>query len=447
MDTLCIPVGEREQSYRLAQIDNMSSIYKGATWGLLLDAELMSISYSRSQPDVHSLLACSIWMTRSWTLQEGKLPSQLAIQFHDCIVVLGRRSARNGEYSQKKIDRPLRMPPELASPERPFIVKLRNFTFRHRNRESIHKGKHGRCSCPVAALERSFFDTFFAVHDSSDMTEHFALVWNELSGRSTTMPEDIPMIITNMLDLKNNAMLDLNDAGKMFQTILLSLKKIPMFIFFNFGPRQDTSTHHHNRWIPTKIGTFGKASVRAPWIVRTRYLECRYSNETKDIGVHVYTANGPVSMSFETYVCLGATHALYSVEPCISSDDQFRISTFHSTWLLIDKLGEGDAVEVLTGACFYVNENPETTKVKTPKNCLVRLWDSIWEGGARKVGDPSVAMTYYCPLRLHKVAADPRAKLIQAQAHTFESLNGTCMLQVKYSMSSVPIAVSSFFDW
>lgn len=42
MDTLYIPVGKGEWSLKLAQIDKMTSIYKGAISSLVLDAELMA---------------------------------------------------------------------------------------------------------------------------------------------------------------------------------------------------------------------------------------------------------------------------------------------------------------------------------------------------------------------------------------------------------------------
>lgn len=83
IDTLCVPL---EASLRSLAIRQMKSIYLEADMVLVLDSSLQEIPLP---PDpVESLLriACSTWMQRLWTFQEGILAFQLIFQFHDACV-------------------------------------------------------------------------------------------------------------------------------------------------------------------------------------------------------------------------------------------------------------------------------------------------------------------------------------------------------------------------
>lgn len=74
MDTLCIPVKDEDVAFRIAQIDSMASIYKGAWICLVLDAELMKINPVDSSTtkfrnhrydlslEVYSRVLSSVWM-------------------------------------------------------------------------------------------------------------------------------------------------------------------------------------------------------------------------------------------------------------------------------------------------------------------------------------------------------------------------------------------------
>lgn len=64
----------------------MGSIYAGAHTVLVLDAELMNLSAKNTQ-DCVARIICSVWMRRSWTLQEGILAQRCAFVFHDDLLV------------------------------------------------------------------------------------------------------------------------------------------------------------------------------------------------------------------------------------------------------------------------------------------------------------------------------------------------------------------------
>ena len=79
-DTLCIPVKEEHADLKNRSIDTMNSIYAGAKRVLILDAELMTTDSINTEQSL-ARVACSVWMCRSWTLQEGILANKCVFQF------------------------------------------------------------------------------------------------------------------------------------------------------------------------------------------------------------------------------------------------------------------------------------------------------------------------------------------------------------------------------
>lgn len=261
MDTLCIPVGEGEIGLRLLQIDMTASIYKGAISGLILDSELMGSrpTYDRisnldlntsrvgrivdMSVETRARVACSVWMCRSWTLQEGQLPSSMAIQFSNEMVYLGRRSLTNGEFVECSI-RISRAP--TASPDVETdgtVVGRRNPGFN----DTQQQAEPPHCDCAKFAFEGYLSSAFFASRPS------FASVWNELAGRSTTKPTDVPLIMTNILDYKNRRLAEYHTSGDMYLSLILSLDYVPLSLFYNQGPCMTSQESELNRWVPASI--------------------------------------------------------------------------------------------------------------------------------------------------------------------------------------------------
>jgi hypothetical protein len=431
MDTLCIPVGPDERAYRLEQIDNMASIYKGATHGLILDAELTSIAYDASRHDVHALLACSAWMTRSWTLQEGKLPSRLAVQFRDGVIVLGRRSELDRRYTQQwyAIPDDRRNPAQLVQ---------ENCSDPHQTSDPACMKERGTCDCAKLALELAIYTTFFAESVSTVPALNLALVWNELSGRSTTMSEDIPMIITNMLNMSNHSILDSQDAEHMFQTILLSLEEIPISILFKPGPRQDSAEHHQNRWVPIAIGQFGLGSMREVLRVRPAHLEFKYAR-AEDQDVMAFRTDHVVSIRNACYIHLGDEDALYTLEPSVATNDQFSFANFASTCLIVENPQQlVSHHDILRGACFYVHIDASPSTLKRWLNHALAKFDALWYEYVETTKAPTYTadLTYHCPFQLRRVTSIPESSLNNLSTHRFQPMNAQCNLRIKYGTSS-----------
>jgi len=78
-DTLCIPVQPEHSDLRDRCIDSMASIYAGSDRVFVLDKELMSIPSNKDSAETLYRIACSVWMCRSWTLQESNTSKPLFV--------------------------------------------------------------------------------------------------------------------------------------------------------------------------------------------------------------------------------------------------------------------------------------------------------------------------------------------------------------------------------
>ncbi|KAJ1332044.1 hypothetical protein MN608_05510 [Microdochium nivale] len=274
MDTLCIPVAAEALSWKLAQIERMSSIYKGAVSGLVLDAELMATPFrsersgdgsrrAKVSVEVYARILCSIWMTRSWTYQDGLLPECLAIQFFNTTYMLAPVPGEHDVcgFHETWLDGPTieTRPLVLRSPSHHAGAKQDRDATKAGRRKIISTHidpasfepplLSGPYDCVAISLRWSLIDTLFP--DNSDPVA-FAGAWNELSGRSTTMSEDVPIIVTNVLGFESALLIRYHDPGEMYHTILLSLGQVPMSLFLNTGSRQVELIN--NRWVPREIG-------------------------------------------------------------------------------------------------------------------------------------------------------------------------------------------------
>ncbi|KAF2011119.1 hypothetical protein BU24DRAFT_472277 [Aaosphaeria arxii CBS 175.79] len=436
MDTLCIPVGPDEYSLRLVQIDKMASIYKRAMTSLVLDAELMATvsddNFPSAEPhdvdtrmcrnisrelslEARARLTCSVWMCRSWTLQEGELPATIAVQFLDNSVVLGRTSNLNGTYCERFTDglsSNLQIPGgglETNSPD----PDLRST---HEQSDST-RGSH--CECVDIVLQRTLFETFFREYSE------LATVWNELSGRSTTMSNDLPIIITNILDLDNRNLLTYHDTADMFQAILLSLKRLPMSLFFNTGPRK--SGNHQNRWVPIKIGA-DTLALENQLVVRRNHLLYRHRAEDTCSNLSVFTINKILSLKSTVYLHSASENVFYTAELPGDSADPLDTEGYTSTCVIIENVISPSDPDVRKGACFYARPKRKIDYRRGLRGR--RLFCS-----RGYVETPGLELTFLYPIRLRKSGIDTLQTVNQERILLLNSID-ECDIKINYGISS-----------
>lgn len=246
------------------------------------------------------------------------------------------------------------------------------------------------------------------------------------------MVNGVPLIMTNMLNLGNRGLLDLDDAGQVFQMILLGLNRIPVSVLFNTGPRQEQDGDHQNRWIPTKISAkFGLALSQKSLTVRPTYLEYAHSYRASDQGVMVYTMKSILPLKAETHVSLGSPNDVYAVQPSVATSDQFNVGRFALTYLIVEHSNPSSHEGRMRGACFYgqVSTQDESKRVR-------HMWKRLSKRRTNNAESPNLIMTFYCALRLHEVTAGAYIALDVAPTCTLDRMKSTCNLRIRFGVSS-----------
>lgn len=416
MDTLCIPVAEKHSSLRLLQIDKMASIYTGAATTLILDAELMSIV--RNAPALSTALrariACSVWMSRSWTLQEGKLSPSIAVQFANDAVVLDGRLQQDGTRGERRTDgsvEEMSRARELASGAAvPVILE-----------DQLGKGAlPSSCDCVDLALERAFLSTLFPNTRSILHAEDFVKAWNELAGRSTTMATDVPIILTNILNFNNREILKYREPAAMFQAILLSMKYLPLGIFFNTGPRHNPSGNHRNRWVPVVVGK-ERLVEHGELQIFPSYLLYRYWNSDGGTGTPAYMIDGVLRLHSKVYLHAKSRGIYYAVELPLSFTDHFDTAEINSTCILIEGNLLTQDSSIKRGACFYVRNGIRATSSAT---C--------------EIGPSGIGLIFQSPLRLIQLADAESAEIDHGHAYILSEITSNCDFRISYGKPGSP---------
>lgn len=367
------------------QIDKMASIYKGATTSLVLDAELLAatmLTEAISDETPHGMhrqsllrrgapsgermvsskpqrrlnlesrarLACSVWMSRSWCLQEGELPPTIAVQFKNDAAILGRLSPEDGLYTERFPSEHLVAGDTASIASQPLLVDVGLDLPTNTSRLS-EPWLHPLCQCVDIRLQRSFYETFF--NESNTL----ASAWNELVGRSTTMSEDVPIIMSNIMELDNRELLGYEDTGQMFAALFLSLESLPMSVFFNQGPRfedEDEDEVNLNRWLPVGIGN-SLLSAQNGLLMRSTHLIYPHFKENSGFVQSTFRVDGNVRMKAGIYLYHESSGQGFMVKANHDITAPWWLHSGGSTIIMIEDTTtvSADLQVVRRAACFY----------------------------------------------------------------------------------------------
>ncbi len=107
LDTLCVPCAPDASHLREKAISTMRTIYGSANMTLVLDQELLALSYSKTtvREQQMRIWACD-WSRRLWTLQEAIISSNLYFRFEDT-AISARELYKAGNDFDTKLHDPL----------------------------------------------------------------------------------------------------------------------------------------------------------------------------------------------------------------------------------------------------------------------------------------------------------------------------------------------------
>jgi hypothetical protein len=206
IDTLCIPVGENYHHLKMRAINSMAKTYANAQAIIILDHELQQTKHLNMPfSQTKGLLACSTWMSRCWTFQEGALAKQWLVQFEDGI---WSPDGGHGDTSRDVVlflDVPR---PNMGGPR-------------------IYNELFGT---------RSYF---------------FRQVWNNLCTRSTTKREDLVSIIAILLGFRPAEIVRLSAESRLL-SLICAQDVLPMsLIYRERAALEDWS--EACQWLPSTI--------------------------------------------------------------------------------------------------------------------------------------------------------------------------------------------------
>lgn len=354
MDALCIPAQRGHEELRLQCIDAMASIYAGSSRVFVFDKELMAIPMPKmDQGDLIPLyqIASSVWMCRSWTLQEAILPQQCLFQFSDGLF---QPNKMKGEY------RIWALPNDASLADHAELAEYKT----------------------GLAIAKTLFDNFLekrnAVRTLGDV-DNFISTWNGLAGRSTSKAEDLYVVLASCLDFKLRQFRRFKTMEEKVQRIIFSFQELPLSLFFNPGPRLDAVGNHHNRWVPTQVSRHLLTSGS------TIVLPSPEISKYSDQGMRLELNPGPelsvflvdeIILPSKEYV-VGTTEKTYQIISVLDPADRFQTIGCIATCLIIENDSLGTSASS-RGACFYVTTRRDADETEQHQ--------------------PLFEMIYFCPV-------------------------------------------------
>ena len=199
IDGLCVP---KREPYRNLAIQLMKSTYRNATGGVVLDNSLHEISTSYHPMHIGWTVYASGWMGRLWTYQEGILPPWIDLELNDGLCSLYQLIQQLYRlYNNKSMESPV--PAILARDLLAALQKARPLDRHHQSRERSRK-----------------------VVD----------VFNALTRRLTSRPEDQLLVLALLLDVDVNNIMALSGEAR-WRQFYLSLQEVPWTIVFDRRPK------------------------------------------------------------------------------------------------------------------------------------------------------------------------------------------------------------------
>jgi hypothetical protein len=376
IDTLCIPVGDEHKDLRRIAINQMASIYAAAVQELVLDAELMQCEAGTGAAlQILARVTCSAWMTRSWTLQEGVLARECVFQFKDRAVDPIHEWCLYGVRPSKTVTAPaISFPNPTDEVEWAVYKELYNFLW-----DTLHqdwKSRYRR-DPPIPAADRAhngvlinsggIRESYAAgkIHtlppvqglskrgkNGLDEKDHFTMhlreehrlkqlvdTWNELAHRSTTVPDDLHVIIANLLDFNADRVMEIPTREERMRAMILSFESLPASLFWNTGPKLDTGEcSSNNLWIPiepskSELFLTPVMEIADQWLELT--LQTKTTENTPTARAFLLHKN-EVDFSYPSvFLCSGLSDLMYRVVLCDTHKAATHSSSSELSYYLI----------------------------------------------------------------------------------------------------------------
>ncbi|KAF2145871.1 uncharacterized protein K452DRAFT_304894 [Aplosporella prunicola CBS 121167] len=487
IDTLCIPVRDRDRHLRLQAINQMASIYAAAVQVLVLDAELQQTRTNHIHAsELLARIVFSAWMNRSWTYQEGVLARACVYQFADAAIdpvhawcISGHRKGQpstNIGFHHPQDDHLERIYTALYNSHWEKLHQnwksswpksnrffSRNLPWEGFNAPKAVLGTRNNAECILNVLKSQDRDEQyrelestrlrrnrfrFLVHlwqryhapetDSATRgdVEHyttlaselgrvrqFAYSWNELAGRSTTMADDIHVIIANLLDFHADTVMSYHDRQHRMEAMVLSFQLLPFSLFYNTGPKYDQHRQHRNRWVPVEPSKcYLTTSPTVKQCPEAAVLEL--VDVAKELKVFlVEDLDGTKSFNIHSQK-KGVT---YSIQPqtTVDGEDLFFKGT---KCIVLENSGFDSGNMKIRGACFRVTQHDGAENCRANEDALI--------GNLRLV--------FEFPIEAHRLEArEHLSNILEIDGPVLEEyeafvVSSSCRILIEYGFQCLP---------
>lgn len=371
MDTFCIPIGEENKTWYYKALNSMAYIYARASMMLVLTKQ-----YREELPFEKTLceIACSAWMSRSWTCQEASLAPDWHINgMRD----IGLRLS-GIEFDGNRIDDYwARFHKSVMRPSWDAVQK----TF---SADSIANELKAFYSDIVPRTEPWSAEWFYIRRMLV-----FTSAWNSLAGRTTTKPEDVDSIIALRLGFAPLDLLKIDPLWRM-KSIFSHYKYLPTAILYDMSPKIVDSTATYS-WIPKYPGVEVLDARNGLMQVTSKGLKLFSgltplgssfpSTYTRTIIIPPIPRGLRQFSIYEPSLNLRLWISLYPQE--LQDDSQELSQSSASTCLLITELGDGVA--------DLDDEASPIPRTFSPKGASLRI---------QQLNEYSLYAIYYCPIRI-----------------------------------------------
>ncbi|KAK4222699.1 hypothetical protein QBC38DRAFT_503780 [Podospora fimiseda] len=226
LDTFCIPQDPKHNELKNKAIGSMNLIYVAASNTLVFDTVLQNMDGGQrpvsmlynGQPtfyapanesllDVTAHIVVSKWIGRAWTLQEGVLSGFLVFPLKGSLAFL-RLLTPNFDKLFNNNPSPLRPQGPLSEDVRHCLLEILNKALNTEEHRNYARG-------------------------TTDRATRFINAHSRLQSRTTTMTQDLPLILFNMSGLNGNVMSQFADAERKMKILIYSVGKLPIELLFS----------------------------------------------------------------------------------------------------------------------------------------------------------------------------------------------------------------------
>jgi len=320
IDTLCIPVSN--PVLRQRAINQMAAIYASAKSVLVLDSEIegLQISPGKEHELISSLPGCA-WAGRCWTLQEGAFTTG-SIYFRCADRAICpfeiRRSGSRGHLSRMRLDETSTHASKTSSE---CIL-----------RSSLLSNILGQFTKDIKVLND--YNRPKQTERPADKGD-FIVIWNALSSRSTSQKEDTYAMLASLLRFNTHYIARLPSPAARMKAIISTLKKVPLSLLYNQGPRDRSNELHYDRWVPTlPLGSF---LTSTPLLNMAREgLTLLYEPLISETGPFLIRIDSPIPKQCGSFL-LDVDSKRYLVQLRRDPDDKLDPTCYSGCYIVLEK--------------------------------------------------------------------------------------------------------------